>query len=166
MKEFPLEQIEGTREYFKAQGFPVEEAQLGDLQVSYWVIPQGLNPGLQDFALRMTKTDPETGEVSGIFGVSDSVPAELRPYWAAHEIIEFTKIGIGQDGRCKLAEERAVGLVPPGLRDAFIGRRAMFFTNLTNFFKEDLKANTGNYTPADLQEAEASLSFLQQLKPL
>src|SRR5450759_207185 len=102
MNEFLRQQIEQTRRIFRQEGFPVENAMVGDLEVSYYVIPQGKNPSLPDFALRMTPKNPSTKD-DGIFGVSDSVPAELRPYWAAHEIIEFTQIGINQPGRCALS---------------------------------------------------------------
>jgi hypothetical protein len=82
MKEFAPQQIEGTKRYFEAspKRFPVEETHMGGLDISYFVIPQDMNPKLPDFALRMTSTDPSTNEVSEIFGVSNSVPAELRPY--------------------------------------------------------------------------------------
>jgi len=165
MKEFPQAVIEQTDAYFKGQKFPVEEARLGDLDISYYVIPQALSPELPDFAMRMTRTDEATGEVSGIFGVSDSVPSELRPYWAAHEIIEFTKIGIGKEGRCTEAEKSVVDLVPQNLKESYIARRTDFFTNLIGYFRKDLQAKTGNYTRGDLHEAVTSLRYLRSLAP-
>lgn len=164
MKEFSLPEIEGTREYFKKEGFAVEEARLGDLYVSYWVVPQKAFADLPDFAMRMTNTNPETSEVLGIFGVSDSVPQELRPYWAAHEIIEFTQIGINTKKRCVSAEEGVVGLVPDGLKDAYIAKRTEFFTNLVEFFRKDLKAGAGNYTKADFREAVTTRQYLRGLQ--
>jgi len=162
MKEFPPQQIEQTRIFFENKNFPVETANLGALHVSYWVVPQAMNPGLPDFALRMTKTDPETKEVSGIFGVSDSVPAELRPYWAAHEIIEFTEIGIKTDGRCHLAEQKTLNLVPGALREKYINKRKAFFTNLIGFFKDEIKNNPESYSQDDVEEAAATLDYLNQ----
>ena len=159
MKEYLPQQIEQTRGIFGQAGFPVGNAMVGDLEVSYYVIPQDKNPNLPDFAFRMTSTDPTTREVSGIFGVSDSVPAELRPYWATHEIIEFTQIGINQPGRCALAEEIVVGLVPDELKGEYVDRRKAFFDNLVNFFRQD----TANYTQDDIEEAEAALNYLQEL---
>jgi len=164
MIEFSRDQIEGTKEYFVKEGFPVEESQLGEVEVSYFVIPQALNPVLEDFALRMTFTDPETNEVSGIFGVSDSVPAELRPYWAAHEIIEFTDIGIDKVGRCEESEVRVLDLVPVSLKKTFIDRRIAFFKNLISYFEGEIRSETGNFTEADMQEAQATLSFLMGLQ--
>jgi hypothetical protein len=158
MKEFSPQQIEQTKRFFKGRGFPVEESQIDGLQVSYYVIPQAINPGLQDFALRMTSTDLATKEVSGIFGVSDSVPAKLRPYWAAHEVIEFTQIGINEKGRCALAEEKVIGLVPSELRDEYINRRITFFGNLVNYFRAD----AANYDQDDIEEAAGVIDKLQK----
>lgn len=159
MKEFLPQQIEQTRGIFGQAGFSVGNAMVGDLEISYYVIPQDKNPNLPDFAFRMTSTDSTTGEVSGIFGVSDSVPAELRPYWVAHEIIEFTQIGISHQGRCLSAEEKVVGLVPDELRGSYIDRRKAFFSTLVDFFRQD----AANYTQDDIKEAEATLNYLQEL---
>lgn len=163
MKEFPSQQIEGRKKIFEKENFLVEESQLGELNVSYFVIPQELNPSLQDFALRMTTTNPKTKEVTGIFGVSDSVPAELRPYWAAHEIIEFTQIGINQEGRCAAAEERIIELLPEDLKQEYVNRRIPFFENLIIFFMDDIASENGNYTDDDLLEAQATLEYLKNL---
>ena len=164
MKEFAQSAIDGTQEYFRTQSFPIEQRTIGDLGVTYFVLPQGLEPNLPDFALRMTRTDPATGVAKGIFGVSDSVPAELRPYWVAHEVVEFTQIGISQRGRCRLAEEKVLELVPAPLRGSYATRRSTFFTNLSDYFKQDLEANTGNYTREDLGEAQETLKYLNTLQ--
>ena len=162
MKEFSPQQVEQTRLFFENRGFPIEKAQLGNLEVSYWVIPQIMNSDLLDFALRMTTTNTETKEVSGIFGVSDSIPAELRPYWAAHEIIEFTEIGINTNGRCSLAEQKTLSLVPDSLREQYVNRRTIFFTNLIDFFKKEIEKNPESYSKDDIRETEASLRYLNQ----
>lgn len=164
MKEFPREVIESWRQNFEKAQLLVEEVHLGDLDVSYFVIPQEKNPSLPDFAFRMTNTDPETHEVTGVFGVSDSVPAALRPYWMAHEIIEFNQIGINKEGRCPTAEERVMQLIPDDLRTSYRDRRIGFFENLSEFFKQQIEANTGDYTEEDLQEAQATLAYLKGLQ--
>lgn len=164
MKEFPQPQIDSTQRYFETQGFLVETKQLGDLTVSYFVLPQALNPDLQDFALRMTRTDVQTHEVSGIFGVSDSVPQELRPYWAAHEIIEFLQIGISEKSRCVEAEERVIGLINLDFKNEYIERRTVFFDNLFNFFRNCLANGSEDYTKDDLEEAEKTLSYLKGIR--
>jgi hypothetical protein len=130
--------------------------------VSYFVIPQAMNPGLQDFALRMTNTNPETKEVFGIFGVSDSIPVEIRPYWAAHEIVEFTEIGISTNGRCKSAEKEVLSLMPDDLKEQYIERRITFFANLIDFFRQEIANNPDSYSQDDISEAEATLNYLNQ----
>ena len=164
MKEFQPTEIKGARDHFTALGFPVEERQIKDLPVKYFVLPQTLSSDLQDFALRMTYTDPTTKKVEGIFGVSDSVPAELRPYWAAHEVIEFTQVGISTKGRCAISEQRVVEMLPNELRDAYVARRVDFFSNLAEYFRKDLASGSNNYTQDDINEAEASLVYLQGLQ--
>lgn len=163
MKEFPRAQIDQTKQYFEGQYFPVEEVKVGEKMFQYYVIPQKLNSALSDFALRMTHTIPETSTVVGIFGVSDSVPAMLRPYWAMHEIIEFTQIGINKQGRCANAESEVVANLPSELRSEFINRRKIFFEKLYNFFKDDIALGSNNYTNDDLLEAQASLDLLNSI---
>lgn len=161
MKEFSPQQIEQTKLFFKSKSFPVEHFQLDSLEVSYFVIPQVMNLGLQDFALRMTNTNPDTKEVFGIFGVSDNVPIEIRPYWAAHEIIEFTEIGISANGRCKSAEKEVLSLIPDGLKEQYVERRIIFFANLIGFFRQEITKNPENYSQDDVNEAEATLNYLK-----
>lgn len=161
MKEFSPQQIEQTRLFFENRRFPTEQVRLGALHLSYWVIPQAMNPDLPDFALRLTTTDPKTKEVSGIFGVSDSIPAEIRPYWAAHEIIEFTKIGIDTYSSCRLAEEQTLSIVPETLRGEFIQRRTAFFTNLMDFFRKEVEKDDKNYSQDDIKQAGATLDYLK-----
>lgn len=163
MKEFSSQAIEQTKSFLEGKNFPVENSKVGNLEVSYWIIPQSLNPTLPDFAFRMTNTDSATGEVLGIFGVSESVPQELRPYWAAHEIIEFTQIGIGKEGRCEEAEKTVVNLLPDNLRRQYIDKRILFFSNLVNFFQQELIKSTEDYTENDVKEAQDSLAYLQSL---
>jgi hypothetical protein len=162
MKEFSPQQIEQTKLFFESKKFPVEHFQLGSLEVSYFVIPQAINPGLQDFALRMTNTNPDTKEVFGIFGVSDSIPVEIRPYWAAHEIVEFTEIGISTNGRCKSAEKEVLSLMPDSLKEQYVQRRITFFANLIDFFRQEITKNRDSYSQDDVSEAEKTLNYLNQ----
>lgn len=164
MKEFSQAEIEGAEAYFTSQKYRVEEVRVGDLEISYFVLPQSSAPDLPDFAWRMTHTDPQTGKVSGRYGVSDSVPEELRPYWVAHEKIEFEDIGINTSGRCISAERRIIDLVPGSLKSKYVIRRTAFFTNLVEYFRKDLKAGTGNYTKADFREAVSVRQYLRGLQ--
>ncbi len=163
MEEFDSSTIQATENHFKKSDYPLHEANFGQIHFPYYVIPQEVFPVLPDFALRMTHTDLETGEVNGIFGVSDSVPQELRDYWVAHEYIEFIKIGINNQLRCVEAEGQVVQMIPDNLTPQYVARRITFFENLVKFFYEEIEKETGNYTKADLQEAQSSLLFLRTI---
>lgn len=165
MKEYSLADIEATSRYFESQQFPVYEASVGDVSFKYSVLPQHLAPDLPDFAFRMTHRDPENKQMTGIYGVSESVPEEMRPYWAAHEVIEFEQIDLETQGRCASAEERILALVPDRLKTDFINRRVTFFDNLVGFFRKDITEKGGNFTPADVNEALTTLQFLKRQQP-
>lgn len=161
MKEFQPQEILGLKNYLDSNaGVRLAEIEVGENNFPYYVIPQAINPSLPDFALRMTHTDPETREVTGIFGVSDSVPEALQAFWVMHEIIEFTQIGIETQGRCAQAEEQVVAAIPEDLRSGYIERRITFFESLLQFFSDDIQSGANNYTEDDVHEAEASLNFL------
>lgn len=162
MREFSPEQIESARKNFAAGGFPLRNVQLDGRTFSYYVMPQEVFGVLEDFAFRMTHTEPQNGLVSGIFGVCDSVPEELRDYWAAHEYIEFVEIGIAEKRRCLRAEKSVLDLIPEGLCQQFITRRISFFENLVAFFRNEIANSTGNYHEADLREARATLRYLRR----
>jgi hypothetical protein len=163
MKEFETSVIEGTKSYFEKNNFPVETVSLNDEVIPYYVLPPHLEPALPDFSVRITSTNLETGEVTGIFGVSESVPPELRPHWAKHEMIEFLQIGIDFKGRCSEAECAVLEEIPEEIRLDYIARRVVFFNNLTEYFKNDIDEERGNYTPDDLREAQACLIMLKSL---
>lgn len=164
MKEFLQPQIDSAKEFFESQGYPVETSTLGDLTVSYYVLPQGLNPELPDFAFRMTVTDSQTHEVSGIFGVSDSVSEKLRPYWAAHEVIEFVEIGISEIGRCIEAEERVLGLVGQDLNEEYVDKRLAFFENLCKYFEGKLSDGSSDFQYGDLEETRKTFEYLKEVQ--
>lgn len=159
MHEFTPQQIEATKRYFEVERFAVERTQIGGIAVEYFVIPQSQNPALPDFALRMTHTN-DTGEVFGIFGVSNSIPSPLRPYVALHEIVEFTEIGIKTQNRCVTAEQRVLSLIPENLRDEYIQRRILFFSKLISFFRDEIEKSPDSYDKEDISEAQSTLALL------
>ena len=164
MKEFTQPQIDSTRQYFEGnEECYIESSVIEDIDIEYWVIPQSMNLALEDFALRMTITDPATEKVSGIFGVSDSIPQELRPYWVLHELIEFTQIGIETEGRCANAERAVVSLLQDDVRESYIKRRITFFTDLITFFESEIANGEQIYTDTDIKEAQASFEYLKSL---
>lgn len=159
MQEFSPQQIQAAKAYFEGQKYPVTSSQVGDFSLRFFTIPQAQEPRLTDFALRMTGRNPETGFMEGLYGVSDSVPEHLRPWWALHEQIEFEYIGIDEKNRCARAEATVLQFIPPELRAEYIIRRAGFFDKLKEYFG----ANQGPYTQADIDEAQGTLEYLQSI---
>lgn len=161
MREYDKPQIKATVEYVQKNNFPLEKTVLEGKQYNYFILPQALNPGLPDFAWRMTKHDEASGRDIGVFGVCESVPAELRPYWVQHEIIEFFKRGIGQKNRCRAAEQQVLATIPEDIRNEYIARRKIFFTNLISYFAEQIGQGSQDFSQEDVLEAQAALDELE-----
>ncbi len=157
MKEFSPQEIQGAKSYFEGQQFPVTSSQLGDFSTRFYTLPQALEPRLPDFAFRMTGPSEE-GVTEGIYGVSESVPEPLRPWWALHELVEFELLGIDAKDRCARAEATVLQSITPELRADYIIRRTDFFKNLIEYFHK----NQGPYTEADIEEAMETLKYLGQ----
>ena len=155
MKKYTKQEIEGSRDFFKSRGYPEVTVELGNRKFSYFVLPQALEPKLPDFVFRCTGK-PEDG---CIFGVSDSVREDFRPYAVAHEIIEFTEVGIDSRNRCLTALEQELSLVPDDLRDEYIGMRFRFFRNLVGY----AAGKPDSFTPDDIGEFRQSLGRLEEL---
>lgn len=166
MKEFDSSQIHSQRKIFGEAAFPEIRVGIGGRDFSYFVIPQKVFTALPDFAMRMTHTDPETGEVEGIFGVSDSVPEEMRDFWVLHEYVEFIEIGIDQKGRCVEAEIQVVQTIPDDLAPQYVLRRIIFFQNLINFFQDEIESGVTEYTKEDIKEAQNTLFILKSISEL
>lgn len=165
MKHFEQEQITGTQAFIEKRGYPQEITSANGREVRYYVLPQALNPNLPDFALRLTGPNAATGAIEGIFGVSDSVPEKLRPYWAQHEMEEFTGEGLGieRTNRCAMAEVRVLSDMPEVLRIQYVQRRIPFFQNVRTMFADDVEKGLGNYTAEDIVEADTVLRTLHSL---
>jgi len=124
--------------------------------ISYFVLPQELNPELPDFAFRMTG-DSEIY----LLGVSESVNPKFRKFVAFHEFAEFMEIG-DICGRCLEASEREVKAVEKsdlsGMEKAeyFIMRRD-FFKNLIDYAKGISSANE------EIAEFEKSRRFFKKV---
>lgn len=157
MINYEVGKIQQTEAWLSSQQFIQQTASFGEKEVTYYVLPQRLNNELRDFAFRMTHTDLSTGSVEGIYGVSESVPEELRPWWVLHEYLEFHEIGIHTEGRCKVAETRILTVIPKELRFSYIARRIEFFHNLLGYFKTQPEG----FTPEDTEEAIATLEMLK-----
>ncbi len=163
MKEFDPTQIDSTRAYIESLNAPVETTEIDGIAYSYYVLPQSLNPDLPDFAFRMTGLNPETGNTEGIYGVSDSVPESLRPFWAAHEVREFAQIGINAPERCITSEQQTVRSIPPELQSGYVNRRIAFFNNLLKYFQTEIEKDSGNFSVEDIEEAKKTKAYLESL---
>jgi hypothetical protein len=155
MHNYTPEQIEGTRDYFRSQGFEEIGVELEDLSFSYFVMPQELEPLLPEFVFRCTGDDPNRY----VFGISNSVHEKFRRYAVAHEFIEFTQIGIDTKGRCGQALDRELELVPDDIKEDYLSMRLRFFSNLIDYCQE----KSDKYTLQDIHEFEGSRSKLEKL---
>ncbi len=157
MSNFERDAVQKTEAYFLEQQFPTETMEIDGETVSYYVMPQRLEPALPDFAFRMTYRDEEMSSTKGIFGVSDSVPEELRPWWVRHEYEEFVRIGHEAIGCCAEAEKRVLVVIPEALRPDYLSRRMRFFANLIPYFQLHPK----QYDETFISEAQGTLFLLQ-----
>jgi hypothetical protein len=155
MKKFAKEEIEGTREYFRSQGFEEVPVTLGARSFSYFVLPQSLEPNLKDFVFRCTG-DAGDGH---LFGISASVYERCRQYAVAHEYIEFTEIGMDTPDRCVKALEEEMKLVPDDLKPEYVRMRRDFFRDLIDYCAKQPE----HYTESDLREFRQSLDRLEEL---
>lgn len=148
MKTFTKEEIDMKRSKYRSEGFKEENGFFGDLEFSYFVIPQELNPNLPDFVMRMTGKNKEDG---AIYGIANSVREDFRPYAVAHEAIEFEEIGLDKKGRCAEAVRKELDLVPDKMKGDYIKMRTEFFRNLVLF-----SSATDGYTKEDVDEFKGS----------
>ena len=155
MKKYSPEEISSTREYFRKQRYPEIQANVGNINFSYFLLPQQLEPNLKDFVFRCTGDSPD----EYVVGISDSVKEEFRPYAVAHELIEFLKIGIDQPNRCVRALEEEVAHVPVAIKPEYLQMRRNFFRNLLVYAAQQPE----NFSQHDLAEFDQSLSRLEKL---
>jgi len=152
METFTKEEIEERKRQFRSKGFREESAEVGDLRFSYFVIPQELNPDLPHFAYRMTGKNKDDGF---IYGIADSVREDFRPYAVAHEVIEFSQIGIDVEGRCAMALEKEISLIPEDIKGEYLAMRREFFDRLIAY-----ASSNNSYTKDDIREFRGSLEKL------
>jgi hypothetical protein len=154
MQKFSKEDIDGTRNYFRDQGFEEVQVELGSRKFSYFVMPQSLEPNLENFVYRAT------GEKGAgyVFGISDNVREDFRQYAVAHEFIEFTEIGMDTPDRCVKALEEELKLVPEDIKPEYIAMRRKFFKELIDYC-----GLRPEYTQGDLEEFRNSLNRLEEL---
>lgn len=155
MKKFTKSEIDRWRAYFEGQGFKQAEAEVGDHKFGYFVLPQSLEPRLKNFVFRCTG-EPFDGE---LFGVSESMDERFRPYAVAHEVIEFKKIGIDTCGRCAMALDEELKLVPKEIKQEYIKMRRDFFRDLVKYCERKPE----HYNESDIDEFKQTLARLEEL---
>ena len=155
MQRYSKQEIDRLRDFFRSKSYSEVTVELGSRKFSYFVLPQALEPKLLDFVFRCTGK-PEDGY---IFGISDKVREDFRPYAVAHEVIEFTEIGIDRHNRCLTALEQELSLVPDNLKREYIEMRHRFFRNLVVY----ASGKPESFTPEDNAEFRQSLGRLEEL---
>jgi len=155
MKKFSKDEIEGTRNYFRNQGFTEITVTIGSRKFSYFIVPQSLEPNLPDFVIRLTG-EPSEGYV---LGISDSVKESHRQYAVAHEFIEFNEIGINVPNRCTRALEEELKLVPQDEQREYALMRRDFFKNLVSYCSKQPEF----YSESDLNQFRQNLAKLEEL---
>lgn len=152
MRVFTKDEIEERRRQFMSEGFREESVEVGDLRFSYFVMPQELNRDLPHFTFRMTGKNKED---SAVYGIADSVREDFRLYAVAHEVIEFSQIGIDVEGRCVKALEKEISFVPEDIKGEYLVMRKEFFDRLITYTSSD-----PSYTKEDVREFRGSLEKL------
>lgn len=155
MTKYTKEQIEETRNYFISQGFPLRETSVGNKDLSFFVLAPELNPDLKNFAFACVG-DP-LGEK--VIGVSAEVPEQFQPYWAFHEATEYVDIGEEVKGRCLMALNRELNVLPVEFKPIYLHVRAQFFRDLVKY----AKARPEKYSAEHVAEFEASRDALSKI---
>ncbi len=155
MKKFTKIEIEETKKHFRSKGYEEVRVELGNRDFSYFILPQSINPNLQNFAFRMSG-DPKDGV---LIGVSDKVKEGFRKYVAIHEYIEFAEIRYDERNRCVLALDRELNLVPESIKPEYLKMRRDFFEALVKY----CKIYPQLYTDDDIDEMEISKRNLEEI---
>ncbi|MBD3319078.1 hypothetical protein GF342_04175 [Candidatus Woesearchaeota archaeon] len=152
METYTPQALQAMREQFRRQHYPEIHAEIEGIPFSYFVLPQSLNPDLEDFAFCMQHEQDRTQH---LYGVSDNLPEHLRPFWAVHEVIEYREHETTR-GRCRRALKRELTMIPQTLQEEYLPRRRAFFARLIAY------ASQHGYAQDDINEFRASLEHLEQ----
>ena len=159
MEKLTEDKIKKTRNYFIKKGYKEITVELGGRKISYFVIPQALEPNLPNFVIRVTGNSKD----DFVFGISDSVNKEYQPYVVAHEYIEFLEIGINAPDRCVKALEEELKLVyqfiPNDLKPGYVKMRRDFFRDLISYCSEKPKL----YTEDEVRQFKKNLETLEEI---
>lgn len=151
MLKYTKEQIEAQKKRFEDAGYPLIKANVEGVSFRYFILPQSLEPNLINFVSRMTGEIYEDGKV---YGISDSVREEFRPYAVFHEIIEFGLLGIDHPDRCTKALNLETSAVPDEFREEYFTMRRDFFRDLIGYGSKFPKSYTQDDIRQWLENAE------------
>jgi len=155
MTRLSEEEINQTRDYFFSQGFPLRQVRVGGKDLSFFVLDANLNPNLKNFAFVCVGNRHE----DRVVGVSEDVPKEFQKYWAFHEETEYVDIGEEVKGRCLLALDKELAIVPEKIKPVYIPLRTQFFRDLVGY----AEARPNNYSREQVAEFVASRDKLNSI---
>lgn len=170
VNSIPMEHILQCKNFYREKGYPTFEVMHEGQTFHPFVLPSSLST-LRNFVQRITPTTVEMQSASNVddvtvFGVSEEVPEEFRPYCVVHEIIEFLHLGIERKGRCALAAAQEYRLVVESGK--FSATQLMEYATLRrNFFRDLIQfvEGTSSYTPDDITEFKCSLNYFDSVLP-
>lgn len=155
MKQFSKEQIDAARNYFRGRGFSEMITELNEKKLSYFVLPETLEPNVPDFVCKMSG-----GTLDGhLFGVSSNVNEEFRPH--AMSLIYMATQQNEQDYHRRYLEalERELSVVPDYLQQGYILPGQTFLQNPMGYFP----SHPDNFIEGDLGEIRESFMRLDEM---
>ncbi|MBI2044187.1 hypothetical protein HYT24_02375 [Candidatus Pacearchaeota archaeon] len=134
MIDHTIQQVEDQRKEFVKRKYQLHvHTNLGGRLLSYYIVPQDYYSPLPDFIIRATNNSTK----NYVIGVSDSVPQELRPFFALAEYVEFVEMRLRQRGRVMAAEEEIMKVIPTYLRSAYIERKIRLYEKELELDRKD-----------------------------
>jgi hypothetical protein len=154
MYSFSKREINRKRADFRRNRYPKLSAKLDNYKFDFFVLPQALQPNLVNFSARWTGI-PSDGYV---LGVSGNIKDEYRKYVAFHEYFEYMELGLDTPGRCLMALEKELSLVPEQYKPDYVPMRAKFFGDLIVYGL----MNPSGFSLQDIHEFRQSRSRLEE----
>lgn len=137
-------------------------AQVGEMRVRYFTLPQSHNPRWKNFVVPYIARDPETHEItSDLYVVSDSIPRHLRDYWVLYEALKNRRVE-SDEHKSVSAEFMVLDILPDELVYEYVtGRRDHFSKLAIRSWKSPSKFEDGDFIDAaklrDLHKFLASI---------
>jgi len=155
MKVFTPEEVERKRKEFEGLALDKVSASVGGIKFDYFVLPASAN---EELPLFVERAIGKPGEPSA-FAISEEVPKILRPYWVAHEVVEFLHLASLPYGRCYNALNWEMGVLRGKLYKNHVSLRERFFSGLVSYASK----HPESFTPIDVREMQTSFDTLRQM---